>query len=241
MQHMKVAVSLTAGLALLAAACGSSKGSTGTTGGTSTAGAGPTTGGGTSSGTTTTGGTTAAGTTSGGNGTTGGLVAGAPCTANLDCLSKICGGDGSGNCCRGPERCVVADGGNPTCDAAGCDLSGACVYPDAGTVCGPETCSGTNYVPAPTCNGSGACDTAEGYPCPGLLACSDAGECLTSCASSADCFGQLPCNAGVCSMPTQFGPAPRTTTAPRWRAAAWAPTTAAMGAAAGAATAAIAA
>src|SRR5262249_24251330 len=51
------------------------------------------------------------------------LVPGAPCSANDQCLSGICGTNGTGNCCTAP----CTNGGQ--CGTTGCSNTGACVYP----------------------------------------------------------------------------------------------------------------
>ncbi len=154
-----------------------------------------------------TGGTGATGGTSGGEATTGGsstgkpLTAGQPCSANGQCVSGICGADGTGNCCTGPA-CLTSDGG---CGATGCDNTGACVYPVTGTTCGSEFC-GANKLTPRSCNGAGACVAAGGMTCPNGFGCNQASTaCNTTCASSADCAGGYVCNAGACVAPLTIG------------------------------------
>jgi hypothetical protein len=167
-----------------ASGCGSS---TTTDGGTTTGGVTGTTGG-------ITGGTTGAatgGTTTGG---TSGRANGAACSANSQCLSTICGINGSGNCCG--AACSTSDA---TCGATACDTSGACTYPASSTSCGTASCTG-NMLTASACNGSGACAAGTPAACPNNLKCNGGGTaCLTTCATSTDCDTGFYCNGGSCA------------------------------------------
>ncbi len=109
------------------------------------------------------------------------------CTENDDCVSGFCGVDGTGYCCS--TACSQA----ALCGASGCDpLSGACQYPDAGLVCGQDSCEGGLFQPAPTCE-LGSCQAGQPIDC-APYEC-NAGGCLTSCASNADCV------QGYCDLP----------------------------------------
>jgi hypothetical protein len=197
-----------AGLGLvLASACGgSTSGTSGTTGGVATTGGENTTGGAgttgaattggasTTGGTTglaTTGGTTGAATTTGGSG---GLANGAPCSGNSQCLSNVCGINGSGNCCM--AMCLTTDA---TCGATSCDTGGDCVYPPDTTSCGTATCSG-GMLTTSACDGSGRCTSGTSTACPNHLECNSGGtSCLTICTTSTDCATGFYCNGGACA------------------------------------------
>jgi len=196
-------------LAFLGSACGGTtkKESSGTTAGASTTGG------------STTGGTTGGTTTTGGN-TTGGIVdagppAGSMCTDNDACASKICGTNGTGNCCS--IACNTSDGG---CGAVGCDSTGTCVYPaeDAGAIqCGGsclKSAINTYY-----CDTSGGCTISTGQfvTCPDNFGCNagpdaglDAGPagtaCNTTCTTLADCAQGFTCVGGACIPQIAVGP-----------------------------------
>ncbi len=137
--------------------------------------------------------------------TTGGASPGAPCESNAACNSGVCGLAGSGNCCNAACSTSVA-----ACAASGCNDGGACIYVEAGTDCGPASCSG--QVPSrlqPQCDGHGSCSAESVTVCPYNLECDDAGAaCIAQCTSSADCVTGLGlvCNGGVCVVPEPVGP-----------------------------------
>ncbi len=129
------------------------------------------------------------------SGSTGGLGAGSPCTSNAECLSRICGLDGGGNCCN--TACPATD---PACGASGCDATGACLYAPPGASC--ATCRAGTLEPA-ACNGSGACITGISRACPGNFACDMSGDmratnCKTTCATQTDCASGFYCASGAC-------------------------------------------
>ena len=104
--------------------------------------------------------------------------AGSACSANNQCLSSICGVNGTGNCCA--SACIT--GG--TCGATSCSGTGACVYPSNLTAC---TGGGT-------CNGAGACQACTSNCAVGVACTRD-----TNCASNA-CDGiNLVCDANQCA------------------------------------------
>ncbi len=165
---------------LFAVACGggSSGSSTGTSGGVAT----------------TTGGTTGAATTGGA------LSGGAQCSANAQCNSAVCGLNGSGNCCT--VACSTADA---MCGATGCDGTGACLYPDAGTSCA-NFCGAGNQLTQKFCDAAGTCAASAATSCTGNFACNSAGTgCNTMCASSTDCASGYVCNKTACVAPTVVG------------------------------------
>jgi len=174
----------------------------GGTGGATGAGTGGGTGAGTGGGV---GGGSGGGATGGGGGTGGGSTGtdplGTACTTGATCLSGSCA---DGVCCSGActGQCEACDlvtargtctpipmgaqphGGRTACagTVAPCGgyctgSSGACNYPDGGTICG-ASCDGV-------CNSAGAC-RGVGGACPGGFAC-NAGACRTTCAAPADC------------------------------------------------------
>ncbi len=118
------------------------------------------------------------------------------CTENDDCLSGVCGLDGTGYCC------VSACFQGAPCGASGCDpFSGACQYPDAGVACGQEMCAGGLFQPAPACQ-LGSCIAGQSIDCAPYQC--NAGGCLTSCNSDADCvhgYCDLP-SSTCCSLPS---------------------------------------
>jgi hypothetical protein len=121
-----------------------------------------------------------------------------PCTANDECSSGICGTTGTGNCCNA----MCATGG--VCGATGCDGSGACAYPLAGTACGAgPSCNGTVFTAPGACDGLGTCAggtatdcAASGNVCDSVLGC-------VQCVTDFDCLavndaGVLTCMNNTC-------------------------------------------
>jgi hypothetical protein len=168
---------------------GTTTGAAVTTGGATT---GSTTGGTTTTGTTgqaTSGGTTTSGTTTGG---TAGSP-GSPCTSNSQCLSDICGINGTGLCCA--SACSTSDA---TCGATGCDPTGACTYTGAGIACGVGSCR-AGVLTHSYCDGAGTCAPYTPTPCPGDFACNSAGTaCITTCTVPSDCVTGFYCAAPNC-------------------------------------------
>jgi hypothetical protein len=190
---MRAQLAAAAGIGFaLASACGGSRSplnrSTSGSGGT-TNGAGSTTGG-------TTGSTTSGGTTGGE-----GLAPGDACTANAQCLSLVCGVNGSGHCCT--AACATGDA---ACGALACDNLGTCTYPSGG-FCGTDVCSAGELTQG-ACNGSGNCTPGTPTPCPNHLVCKDATSCAARCGVSTDCVAGFYCEtaSGQCIAQQQVGP-----------------------------------
>jgi len=147
---------------------------------------------------------------------------GAPCGAAGECATGSCV-DGvccESTCAGGCSACSNAKTGQPdglcrpvtggtdpdgdcaqeaaaTCGLDGqCDGAGACRKWASGTTCVIESCSGSSYTPARTCNGSGTCQTVTSTSC-GAYICG-ATSCKTSCGSGADCTSGNFCAAGAC-------------------------------------------
>jgi len=134
--------------------------------------------------------------TSGGGQVT--LPAGAPCSANAQCNSQICGLDGTGNCCS--AQCTA---GSSVCGIAACDATGACIKAYAGTSC--DSCSG-NTLTAGVCDGNGTCESGIANACPGNLICNAAETgCDTKCSVTSDCAAGSYCNAGTCGPKIAIG------------------------------------
>jgi hypothetical protein len=146
---------------------------------------------------------------------------GASCTASGDCSSNFCvdavccesACAGACSACANAKtsagdgfcRPIVA-GTDPdnecsqdtqsSCGHDGmCDGAGACRH-WSGTTCVSESCTGSTYTPARTCNGSGTCQTVTATTC-GAYACG-ATACKTTCASNADCSAGNFCMGTAC-------------------------------------------
>ena len=157
------------------------------------------------------------------------LELGQPCQDSVMCASGFCT-DGvccnevcEGVCrsCAGPSTgsqnglCApVADGLDPddncgveaasSCGHVGvCDGRGACRNHPAGTMCGPATCDGATFNPAPACNGQGGCDPAPPDPCD-LHRCAEAG-CLRPCGADDQCTDGAWCDNGICRPKKRTG------------------------------------
>jgi hypothetical protein len=126
--------------------------------------------------------------------------AGAACQRANECLSRFCV---DGVCCQTActEPCrscglagtagictPIAAGEDPdnecptdlssTCGRDGsCDSQGGCRLHPAGTLCVPQTCTGSTLSPARTCDGAGICQPTASVSCP--YGCAD-----NSCAAS---------------------------------------------------------
>ncbi len=186
---MRVPLTGMVGLCLVAmSACGGSTGattsSTGITGGNTSGGVSGSSSGGST------------GSASTGSSTTGGptnLAPGAPCSADGQCQTGICGINGSGNCCS-----ATCDTSDATCGATQCDDTGACTYP-ASTACGAGSCV-AGMLTTSACNGAGTCLAGSATACPGSLQCAaDAMSCLSTCTVAGDCLGGFWCSAGACT------------------------------------------
>jgi hypothetical protein len=91
------------------------------------------------------------GTSTGGTPTDGGLASGTSCMGNIECQSGVCGLAGMGNCCK--TACVAS------CNPAGCDSHGDCLYPP-----GQGCCASGADCPA----SDPACDVGNASCCPAL-------------------------------------------------------------------------
>jgi hypothetical protein len=110
-----------------------------------------------------------------------------PCSNNFDCVSQICGASGSGNCCTAPCNSTLAPCGATACDS----VTGACLYADAGTLCGSVVCAPGSQTSPTLCDGLGRCSPISCAP----YLCGP-GACQTSCtADSSSCSPEAFCDA----------------------------------------------
>lgn len=151
---------------------------------------------------------------------------GAACASDDGCQSQSCV---EGVCCSSPcaggcltcsspgavGTCVRRAGGAaprlpadcPTSDPVTCGLDGLCDGAGAcrsylGNVCVPGTCSGDTVVGAAVCNGEGVCQPGAAVLLCNPYGCDpQAGRCLTSCLTDADCAAGVHCQGGVCGTP----------------------------------------
>jgi len=118
------------------------------------------------------------------------------------CGSNVCIGN---HCCT--AACSTTD---PICHANACDTTGACLYPDTTTTCGPlETCTAGQHTPPSGCGGDGTCVLSVPASC-GVYNCDSVGKsCYTSCTVGDDspCTTGNFCKAGACA-PQQAPGAP---------------------------------
>jgi hypothetical protein len=120
-------------------------------------------------------------------------------TAAADGLCRaIVGGTDPDNECA--QEAVSTCGNDGFCDGAG-----ACRRYPVNTPCILESCSGSTYQPASTCNGAGTCNTPATTSC-GAFMCG-ATACATSCGSNADCTTGYHCATGLCVPQEQNGTA----------------------------------
>jgi hypothetical protein len=110
-------------------------------------------------------------------------VLGEACAIDSDCKSNHCfGRDAGSTCCS--SQC---DAGDATCGATACDVSGACIFPDASTLCAgiftPPVCLMGVLTPN-ACDGKGNCDMTMALCDDGFL-CDSTTTCATSCAQLA--------------------------------------------------------
>jgi hypothetical protein len=77
-----------------------------------------------------------------------------------------------------------------------CNGAGACRRWTQGTICAGESCSGSTYTSAGTCDGAGTCNAGTSTSC-GAFTCG-ASSCAVTCGSNADCTAGSHCAAGVC-------------------------------------------
>ncbi|MDX2166010.1 MAG: DUF1566 domain-containing protein [Deltaproteobacteria bacterium] len=157
----------------------------------------------------------------------GSAAAGAPCAANNQCASGICGVFGSGRCC------AAACSASGICGATDCNAAGACVYPSTATIAGAVagdcqklTCNGAGGTMSvddpsdppvsssacltnPTCSGSplapqftaapaGTDCTADNAPPTRVCGSGLAAGACVECNTNADCSGAETCSNGMC-------------------------------------------
>jgi hypothetical protein len=144
---------------------------------------------------------------------------GSSCTGTDQCSSGFCA---DGVCCNTactdqcaacntaaqPGICGPAAPGSPVGLRAACatdaTLCGgqcdgattACAYPGQASLCGMQSCQGNDNLPAPTCNGLGACQPSAAVHCVPYVC--GAGGCLTQCGADLDCTAGNFCGNGVC-------------------------------------------
>ncbi len=149
-------------------------------------------------------------------------AAAAACASGSECSSGFCT---DGFCCdtacgSACEACsaqkkgqgkdgecgAIASGNDPdgdcveqlksTCGLSGqCDGNRACAYWSVGTGCGSPTCVGNESRPS-TCAGALSCAvSASGTSCGAYVCSAASGNCLTTCASKADCQPGNYCDA----------------------------------------------
>ncbi len=157
-------------------------------------------------------------------GTCGKKVDGQTCTADADCVNGHCA-DGvcCATTCTGACRSCAVPGSLGTCTsiAAGgadphgvckdvtaamcgtdgkCDGAGACRKYPVGTVCAPESCSGSSYTAQWTCSSSGTCTQPNATTC-GPYQCNSS-ACYAACSNDAQCVAPNTCGmngvAGSC-------------------------------------------
>jgi len=145
---------------------------------------------------------------------------GLTCAAGTECASGLCQqGVCCSSSCTGTCRSCALTGTAGTCTfvpvgadplnqctdngAAGCgtdgtcDGAGGCRLYAAGTICVAQSCTGSTYSPARTCNGTGVCQTTSLSQCDPYV-CGTGGTCLMTCASTADCTSPNTCLANSC-------------------------------------------
>ena len=112
-----------------------------------------------------------------------------PCTENDDCTSDHCGtgserDGGPAHCCS--AACALT---TPPCGATDCEAdSGACIYPNPGTICGPEqSCDGGVQTNAAHCDGAGTCNPAPAPIDCAPYACGPNAVCQRGCEEDGDC------------------------------------------------------
>jgi hypothetical protein len=129
------------------------------------------------------------------------------CTDGVCCATGPCGNCQScnvaglaGTCHPVPADEMEPHGGcapNPPCGFTGtCDGNGACKDAPATTSCGAPMCSGSTFMPAGNCNGTGNC-VQPSISC-GAYACG-ATTCRTMCSGDGDCASGYTCMSSVCT------------------------------------------
>jgi len=148
----------------------------------------------------------------------GSVAPGGQCNSNPDCADGTCV---DGVCCLEPScpLCHVCGSGGHcvkvaarviephfrcyppdllgTCGKSGaCDGLGACAFYPAGLSCGGGVCDVGSLVGALVCNGRGQCVVGPTLIC-APFAC-EAGKCLESCDTDAQCVSGAACVQGSC-------------------------------------------
>jgi hypothetical protein len=125
------------------------------------------------------------------------------CRSDCSGLCQSCAQPGSvGTCMNVPvgldPRADCQDDGVTGCMNDGfCDGTGACAVYARGTICKPQSCSGSTVTFAALCDGDGACGTATSNSC-GQYLCGSDGKCRSTCATNADCVAGAACVSGSC-------------------------------------------
>ena len=161
-------------------------------------------------------------------------VNGATCTASNQCVSgfctegvcceNACSGAASGGLCKtckatgtiaaGNCHDVPLGGSDPNsgcvkkadCTNDGtCNGNGACHPQVVGTVCGPESCTGTTHTFQATCNGSGTCQPPATSSCGDYVCSSTSPNCLSGCTHDTDCTNGTTCVLGQCGTKLGVG------------------------------------
>jgi len=123
------------------------------------------------------------------------------CVGTCFACSNAKTGQGNGFC-RAVSVGTDPDNECPQDTPSSCGLDGTCDGAGecrrwSGTVCISESCLGSTYTPARTCNGSGVCQTVSTQSC-GSYICG-ATACKTSCTSNSDCTSGFFCLGGACT------------------------------------------
>jgi hypothetical protein len=142
---------------------------------------------------------------------------GAACTATVQCTSGncvdgfCCDGACAGQCdacdlvgslgtCRASPTTVSCRAAVNTCDAEEkCDGTNAACPPNGfastTTTCAAASCTGGNFTPQATCDGSGVCSPPSTVSC-GFYLCNGP-ACFTSCTTDAQCTATSYCTGGA--------------------------------------------
>jgi hypothetical protein len=154
------------------------------------------------------------------NGSCGKNPIGASCAANTDCNSGFCAegvccatacagncmscaiGGSMGACTNVPAGqdplAQCAPSSSSVCGTDGfCDGAGECRLAVSGTVCGTDACTGGTETLAGRCDGVGDCVAGTTQACSPYV-CGAGGDCLTTCATDADCASGTTCNGTIC-------------------------------------------
>ena len=140
------------------------------------------------------------------------LPTGSVCTTSGQCTSGLCV---DGHCCDGKcdgncESCVTGTcsftstprkvcNGTGKC-AGACDKSNtnACTYPDSSTVCGVQSCSGSQRTNKSLCDGQGNCPLQTKTTCDSNQCLADNSDCSGTC-SAASCGAGKYCTGSTCA------------------------------------------